>query len=76
MRVSANSATNQATYVKFEHLLQIFQIHPEDLRVTTPLTGLELTLGLGEGVKLAQVAAALEALRSELAEKAKAKVQS
>jgi len=37
------------------------------------MTDLGTQIGLGEGVKLAEVAAALEALRTELAEKAKAK---
>ena len=37
------------------------------------MTDLGTQISLGEGVKLAEVGAALEALRNELAEKAKAK---
>jgi tryptophanyl-tRNA synthetase len=50
--------------------LAIAQLQQVDAKA---ITDLGTQIGLGEGVKLAEVAAALEALRTELAEKAKAK---
>jgi tryptophanyl-tRNA synthetase len=50
--------------------LAIAQLQQVDAKA---MTDLGTQIGLGEGVKLAEVAAALEALRTELAEKAKAK---
>jgi tryptophanyl-tRNA synthetase len=50
--------------------LAIAQLQQFDAKA---ITDLGTQIGLGEGVKLAEVAAALEALRTELAEKAKAK---
>lgn len=53
--------------------LAIAQLQQVDAQ---PITDLGPQIGLGEGVKLAEVAAALDALRAELAEKAKTKSQS
>ena len=50
--------------------LAIAQLQQVDAQ---PITDLGPQIGLGEGVKLAEVAAALDALRAELAEKAKTK---
>ena len=50
--------------------LAIAQLQQVDAKT---MTDLGTQIGLGEGVKLADVAAALDALRTELAEKAKAK---
>jgi tryptophanyl-tRNA synthetase len=50
--------------------LAIAQLQQVDAKA---ITDLGTQIGLGEGVKLAEVTAALEALRTELAEKAKAK---
>jgi hypothetical protein len=50
--------------------LAIAQLQQVDAKA---MTDLGTQIGLGEGVTLAEVAAALEALRTELAEKAKAK---
>ena len=53
--------------------LAIAQLQQVDAKT---MTDLGTQIGLGEGVKLADVAAALDALRTELAEKAKPKGQS
>jgi hypothetical protein len=50
--------------------LAVAQLQQVDAKA---MTDLGTQIGLGEGVTLAEVAAALEALRTELAEKAKAK---